>query len=48
MPTFPSHHGWAASQAITSQPSCSSCSVYSSVMMPSELPVPRMSTRAQA
>ena len=47
MPTCPSHQGCSASQAITSSPSSCSCSEYSSSMIPSELPVPRMSTRAQ-
>ncbi|SLI50057.1 Uncharacterised protein [Mycobacteroides abscessus subsp. abscessus] len=45
IPTLPSHQGWSASHAITSQ--ASSCSVgrYSSVSTPSESPLPRRSTR---
>ena len=48
MPTAPVHQGWAASQAMTSTASSSSCWVYSSSMRPSESPVPRMSTRTHA
>ena len=42
------HHGWAASQAITSAPSICSWGRYSSRRIPPELPVPRMSTRTEA
>ena len=48
MPTLPSHHGWCAIQAITTSPSESSCSEYSSSKSPSESPVPATSTRTQA
>ena len=36
MPRLPSHHGCSRSQAITSRQSACSCSVYSSVMSPSD------------
>ena len=48
MPTAPVHQGCAASQAITSTASSSSCCVYSSRINPSESPAPRMSTRTPA
>jgi hypothetical protein len=48
MPTWPVHQGREAIQAITSQASSSSCSVYSSVRRPSESPEPRRSTRTAA
>ncbi len=49
MPTAPVHHGWAASQAMTSSASRCSVSVYSpSGRVPPLRPVPRMSTRAPA
>jgi hypothetical protein len=48
MPTAPEHQGCAAIQAMASTASCSSCAVYSSVRMPSESPLPRMSVRMQA
>ncbi len=48
MPTEPSHQGCAAIQAIASTPSSCSRSVYSSSMIPSESPVPRMSIRTPA
>ena len=38
MPTRPLHQGWAASQAITSTPSSSSCCRYSPSRIPSESP----------
>ena len=46
--TWPSHQPCAAIQAIRSQPSICSCTEYSSVMIPSLSPVPRMSTRIEA
>jgi hypothetical protein len=48
MPTLPLLQGCSAAQAMTSQPSDCSCSVYSSNMRPSDSPLPRMSTRRQA
>ncbi len=48
IPTAPEHHGCAASQAITSSASACSCAVYSSSRIPSDSPVPRMSTRTDA
>ena len=43
--TCPSHQSCAASQAMASQPSSCSCTVYSSSIRPSLSPVPRMSRR---
>src|SRR3954454_23751194 len=48
IPTFPSHHGWAASQATASTPSSVSSAVYSSSATPPDEPVPRTSTRHRA
>ena len=48
IPVRPSHQGCAAIQASTSSASDSSCSRYSSVSTPSELPLPRRSTRTPA
>ena len=48
MPTLPSHHGWAAIQAMQATASSCSCVVYSSVSTPSESPLPRISTRSTA
>ena len=48
MPTVPLHQDCAASHAMTSTASSSSCWVYSSRISPSESPVPRMSTRRLA
>ena len=48
IPTEPLDQGCLASHATHSTPSCSSAGEYSSVMTPSESPVPRMSTRAKA
>ncbi len=48
MPTAPLHHGWLASQAITSSASSSSGWLYSSASTPSDSPLPRMSTRTAA
>ena len=48
IPTAPVHHGWAASQAMTSTASSCSMGRYSSVSTPSESPLPRWSTRTQA
>ena len=46
--TCPSHQSCAAIQAIASQPSRCSCTVYSSSINPSLSPVPRMSSRIEA
>ena len=48
IPIFPSHQLWAANQLITSKPSLSSDSVYSSSIMPLLSPFPRISTLTQA
>ncbi len=48
MPTLPSHHSWAASQAMTVTRSDCSASGYSSVASPSDEPVPRRSSRHTA
>ena len=48
MPTDPFDQGCLASQAMICTPSVSSGTSYSSTMTPSELPVPRMSTRTKA
>ncbi len=48
IPTLPSHHGWSASQPITSTRSDCSTTGYSSVASPSEEPVPRRSSRQTA
>ena len=48
MPTAPLHHGWLASQSITSSASSSSGWLYSSASTPSESPLPRMSTHTAA
>ncbi len=48
MPTAPVHQSCAASQAITSHMSSVSMARYSAAAMPSDVPVPRMSTRQTA
>jgi hypothetical protein len=48
MPTAPLHHGWAAAQAMVATASFCSCGEYSSCSVPSELPLPRRSTRNAA
>src|SRR3984957_12036778 len=48
MPTAPFHQGCRASQAMQSSASRNSGSSYSSVITPSESPVPRISMRANA
>ena len=48
IPVAPVHQGWAASQASTSTASSCSWGRYSSSSTPSELPLPRMSTRTEA
>jgi hypothetical protein len=48
MPIRPVDHGWAASHATASNPSCVWRAVYSSSAIPGELPVPRMSSRQNA
>ena len=48
IPTRPFDHSCAASHAITWQMSSSSAAVYSSVAIPSDEPVPRMSSRQTA
>ena len=48
MPTDPFDQDCLASQAMTWTPSVSSGTSYSSTMIPSEFPVPRISTRTKA
>ena len=48
IPTEPVHQGCSASQAMTAHRSSASVAGYSSTATPSEVPVPRVSTRQTA